>query len=93
MKPAPIDLSSIKCNADGKSNSVTVDWTAPWNGVAPDYYSVWEHIAFKEFLSNTTSIVLQNSVYKPGIVLQIWVRPMMNGWTGKYSSKFECTVK
>lgn len=95
----PASIENVYCRV---SNSATEDgqfdlhisWTAPWNGVKPDYYGVWMHQPYKEFTANSTEFVFPNCT--PEVEYDLWVRPYQydrisgDSFKGSYSDKFTC---
>jgi protein O-mannose beta-1,4-N-acetylglucosaminyltransferase len=97
IQPSTIDSKSIKVipvyEKDSKVvQNVQLKWAAPWNGVVPEKYSIWEHIAHKEFTSATPFLEMQSSLYKVGTKLEIWIRTVNAGVVGKYSDKLEFVI-
>lgn len=96
ISPAAIDGGTVTCVPtieNGQVKQVLVKWDAPWNGVNPDEYLIWEHIAYQEFTSTVPSITLKHANYKVDTVLEIYVRTLKNGVKSSYSEKKQCTLK
>jgi protein O-mannose beta-1,4-N-acetylglucosaminyltransferase len=95
IMPSPVLEKTITCSVvfhDKTIDSVLIKWDEPWNGVRPDKYSIWEHIAYREFFSETNSISIKSPKYTEGTQLEIWVRPVKNGVSGRYSDKHLCIL-
>jgi protein O-mannose beta-1,4-N-acetylglucosaminyltransferase len=95
----PASVENVYCrvaNSTERENHLDlyISWTAPWNGVKPDFYGLWMHQAYKEFVSNSTDYVFESCI--PDMEYDIWVRPYTidrlsgENFKGAYSDKFTC---
>ena len=94
--PASISGDTIVCEPlieNGQVKEVRVRWEKPWNGVKPDEYLIWEHLAYKEFTSTDASVVLSHRNYNPDSTLELYIRWLKNGVKGSYSEKKKCPLK
>ncbi|KAI3640108.1 hypothetical protein MIR68_000986 [Amoeboaphelidium protococcarum] len=93
--PSMINENSITCSlvyTGSYVKGVLVEWAEPWNGIKPDKYSIWEHLAYKEFFTDTNKIMLEHPYYKEGSELGIYVRSIKNDIVGKYSGRHDCKI-
>lgn len=96
IAPGTIDFRTVRCKpeyaSDGSITGVRVRWDPPANGFNYDKYSLWEHISYLEYKSDTTSILLKSPRFTPGVTLQVWVRTVVGDQVGPYSEKVLCDI-
>lgn len=93
MTPAQID--DVRCKKS-KSNSVTLEWEAPWNGAFVTSYSVWHHQAFSSYIVKSdieggrapTMYTVKDIA--PKTAHEFWVRIDQPSFVGSYSQKVTC---
>lgn len=95
IQPSVIDDKTISCSVLYTSNGVEgilLKWEAPWNGVEPDSYEVWEHVSYQKYETKSLSIVLKNQKFVDGVEIWFWIRSVKNGQIGRYSKKKKCKI-
>lgn len=71
---------------------VTITWSEPWNSEQSDYFQLWEHVTFRHYETNRTTIEIYDRTFNFGSYLKFWITPFRQGVSGKQSGPFECQI-
>ena len=95
IQPSIIPETSIVCAlvyTGTKIEGIRLTWDEPWNGIKPDKYSIWEHLSYQEYFSDTNSIMIKSAKFVEGAEVQVWIRSVYKGMSSRYSDKHTCTI-
>eukprot|EP00160_Parvularia_atlantis_P010250 Unigene2011_Nuclearia_a/m.6262 Unigene2011_Nuclearia_a/g.6262 ORF Unigene2011_Nuclearia_a/g.6262 Unigene2011_Nuclearia_a/m.6262 type:complete len:259 (-) Unigene2011_Nuclearia_a:83-859(-) len=94
---SPSHLGNVRCT-NMKPGSLTLEWSAPWNGARVSSYGIWHHQSFKTHIvkaerdgadaptrHNFTNLT-------PGTPQDFWVRIEQPDHVGSYTDKTTCVT-